>query len=390
MRIHSIALAVLMVLASVASVAGADDRDVERREEERQAAKVRLQAAKVRREAAATAADAARAAADAARLRVFRGDRTRGVARTETTVVAPRHARLELESLGGAILVSGWDQNTMRVVAEHPADARVTVTVRPAAVVVKARGQLRVTVPGADGKERVRTVPVPVRVDYRLNVPRGTSLRLTGVDSEIRVEDVLGDVSAETVNGPVRVRGGRGAVRVAAINGGVEVLDVRGPVEASSVNEGLVLRDVQGSIRAETVGGTLELARVLSEAVEASTVSGTLIYEGSISPGGEYRFESHSGNVIVALPEHPDAAVTVETYGGSFQSSFPVPARRPRLGREFEFTLGDGRAELELASFSGVIRLVREGEQLKLALPARPAAPRPAPAPETPPAPRKK
>ena len=121
------------------------------------------------------------------------------------------------------------------------------------------------------------------------------------------------------------MRGGRGAVRVDAIDGGVDVI------------------------------GDCAL-------VEASTVSGDLRYEGSLRPGGEYRFETHSGDLTVVLPERPDAAVTVETYDGSFQSSFPVPARRSRLDKEFEFQLGDGSAELELASFSGAIRLVRAGQ----------------------------
>jgi DUF4097 and DUF4098 domain-containing protein YvlB len=380
-----IALTALLVLVSAA---GADDRAAERREAERAVLAVE-------REAAAVARDAARAAAEAQRVVLRHAGRVRGTARTETTVVAPRHARLELESLGGEIVVSGWDRNTVRVVADHPPGARVTVTVQPAAVVVKARGQVRVPEPEPARGARVRTVTVPVRVDYRLSVPRGMSLRLTGVDSEIRVEDVRGDVNARTVNGPVRVRGGRGAVRVGAINGDVEVADVLGLVEASSMNERVLLRDVEGRVRAETVRGDLDLARVLSQAVEASTVSGNLRYEGSISPGGAYRFESHSGDVVVVMPARPDAAVKVETYEGSFQSSFPVPAGRPHLGREFEFLLGDGRAEVELASFSGAIRLVREGElpappappaKSRKAAPAAPATPA---APAAPAAPRK-
>jgi hypothetical protein len=69
----------------------------------------------------------------------------------------------------------------------------------------------------------------------------------------------------------------------------------------------------------------------------------------------------------VALPESPDVAVTVDTYSGRFVSSLPVQSKSTSTavsghGKEFSFTLGDGRAELSLQSFSGLIRLVRAGE----------------------------
>ena len=293
-------------------------------------------------------------------------------ARTETTVVAPARARLELESFSGDIRITGWDRKTVRLVADHEPGTLVVVTVQPAAVVVRAHRELRVPGPERTRGARPRIVSVPGRVDYQLSVPRGTSLRLSGVDTQILVDGVQGDVSAETVIGPVAVRGGRGLVRVSAVDGGVEVVGVRGSVEASSMGQDVLLRDVEGPVRAEAVKGNLDLARILSEAVEASTVTGWLRYEGSIRAGGEYRFASHSGDVIVVLPERPDASVTVTAYRGSFQSSFPVPPRPPHHDRQFEFLLGDGRAELDVASFSGAIRLLRAGEE-GLAPPAPPA-----------------
>jgi hypothetical protein len=96
-------------------------------------------------------------------------------------------------------------------------------------------------------------------------------------------------------------------------------------------------------------------------------VSGNLRYSGVLRPGGSYRFESHSGDLTVVLPERPDVAVSVDTYSGEFTSSFPVQSKSTSTavkgrGKEFEYTLGDGRAELSLESFSGLIRLVRAVE----------------------------
>jgi hypothetical protein len=286
---------------------------------------------------------------------------------TDTTLSVPARSRLALENFSGDIVVSGWDRNTVRIRAGHEPRTRIHLDVRPATVVVRAVTHLRLPDLGDRRHARVEEIEIPSRVDYRLTVPRWMSLGLSGLNSSISVEGVNGDVSAEVVNGSVVVRGGRGSIRLESINGVVEATGVRGSVEASSVNQGITLRDVEGRVRAESVNGDVELFGIVSEAVEASTVSGNLRYEGVLRAGGSYRFESHSGDVTVALPERPDVTVSVDTYSGEFASSFPVQSKstftsvRGR-GKEFEFTLGDGRAELSLQSFSGLIRLARAGE----------------------------
>jgi hypothetical protein len=286
---------------------------------------------------------------------------------TDTTLSVPPRGRLELENLSGEILVSAWDRSAMRVQAEHGPRTCVQVDVRPATVTLRTVRRIRIPDPGDLRHARVGEIEIPSRVDYRLTVPRWMSLRLSGVNSRISVEGVDGDVSAEAVTGSVTLRGGRGAIRANSINGGVEVTGVRGSVEAGSVSEGVILRDVEGRVRVETVSGDVDLERIVSDDVEASAVTGDLRYSGVLRPGGSYHLESHSGDLTVILPDHPDVAVSVSTYSGEFRSSFPVQSKstftsvRGR-GREFDFTLGDGRAELSLESFSGLIRLARAVE----------------------------
>ncbi len=286
---------------------------------------------------------------------------------TDTTFSVPPRGRLELENLSGDIVVSGWDRSAMRVRAEHGPRTHLEMDVRPATVRLRSVRRIRIPMLGNSRHERVEDIEVPSRVEYRLTVPRWMSMRLSGVNSVISVAGVEGDVSAETVNGPVTVRGGRGSIRANSINGPVEITGARGSVEAGSMNDGVILRDVEGRVRIETVSGDVALERIVSDAVEAATVSGNLRYSGALSPGGSYRLESHSGDLTVILPERPDVTVSVDTYSGEFTSSVPMQSKSTSTvvrgrGKEFNFTLGDGRAELSLESFSGFIRLVRATE----------------------------
>jgi len=313
--------------------------------------------------APARAARAPRAPAPPAAPRALADEEGGDATSTDTTVsVAPR-SRLELENFGGEIVVGAWDRSAVRVQAQHRRGTAVDCEVGPATVVLHSTRMLRIPDPSSRRGVRLQAIPFPAQVDYRLTVPRWMSLRLSGVNTQIAVVGVEGDISAESVSGPVSVRGGRGSVKVGAVTGGVEVTGARGSVEASSVNDGVTLRDVEGPVRAESVNGDVELARVASDDVTASTVSGDMRYDGTLRPGGTYHFESHSGDVTVLVDEHPDVAVSVETYNGTFDSSFPVQLRALKRGQQLDFTLGDGRAELGLSSFSGTIRLLRRSEQ---------------------------
>jgi DUF4097 and DUF4098 domain-containing protein YvlB len=117
---------------------------------------------------------------------------------------------------------------------------------------------------------------------------------------------------------------------------------------------------VTGSVSAETVNGAIQLARVLADSVEASTVNGRVRFDGHFQNGGWYRFATHRGDIAVDLARSPDAQVYVATYAGEFQSDFPVMAPYAKHGKALRFKLGDGSAKLHLESFLGRIRLTKE------------------------------
>ena len=100
--------------------------------------------------------------------------------------------------------------------------------------------------------------------------------------------------------------------------------------------------------------------------VSAETVNGDVTYLGSIEEGGRYRFASHNGDLILGLPDHINAAISVATFSGDFRSDFPVRISETRKGHRFDFTLGSGSAQIELETFQGTVWLRRGEEKMKL------------------------
>jgi DUF4097 and DUF4098 domain-containing protein YvlB len=95
--------------------------------------------------------------------------------------------------------------------------------------------------------------------------------------------------------------------------------------------------------------------------VTATTVNGSVSYDGAIQDGGQYTMTTHNGDVAVSIAEGVNATVDVSTYNGEFETAFPVQLSHTSRNR-FTFVLGSGSARLTLESFQGTIRLHRPGQ----------------------------
>jgi DUF4097 and DUF4098 domain-containing protein YvlB len=102
---------------------------------------------------------------------------------------------------------------------------------------------------------------------------------------------------------------------------------------------------------------------IQSKDVRTETVSGDIVYTGSIEPSGRYGFESHSGTLRLNIPKGAGAQFSVETFSGDlstdFQLTIPPSQRGGRREGHMDFTIGDGRAKVTAQTFSGSIIINR-------------------------------
>lgn len=265
---------------------------------------------------------------------------------TDTTITVPAGASLSVDNFGGAIVVHGWSQNRVKVHAEHGSRGRIDVSLVGSTVTVKAGSRQ-----GA-----------PSVVDFDITVPRAMALTLTGTYAEITVDGVQGPITAETVNGEIAVRGGSGIITLHSIQGSVTLADATGRIEVNSVNEDVELSNVSGQIKAETTNGDVTLMGIKSASVEAATINGDVLYEGTITDGGRYVFNSHNGDITVSVPEGANVTMSVATANGDIDASFPLPLTRTGRAGRYTFKLGTGSARMEAESFQGDIELRRPQE----------------------------
>ncbi len=267
------------------------------------------------------------------------------VPQPDTTMAVRPGTALEIENFGGSISVKTWDKDAIKIAADHSVRDRVMIERTGSAIRLKVNSR--------------RWIPATVR--YRIVAPRWMKLELSGINTDIDVTDTRGEVRLETVQGDITLKRSTGFASLSSVQGGILAQDVRGRVEASSVNETVRLANVTGSIFAESVNGGIEIEGASSESVDASTVNGPVTFEGQVADRGFYRFATHNGCIDVAMPEKSNATLSLSTFSGGIDSSFPVTLKKIK-SRRFETTLGTGRAKFELESFQGTIFLRRPGE----------------------------
>ena len=260
----------------------------------------------------------------------------------DTTFPVERSQRLEVSVHVGDVAVRAWDRSAVRVRAELGVRSRLAVDRTPAAVRVRTSGD--------------RGEPVK----YDITVPSWMAVNLQGVNTGMAVTGVAAAIRVETVNGDIAVQGGTGLVYLNTVEGAVRLERSSGRIDVKSVNADVTVREVEGEVRAQTVNGDVMLTAVRSESVEASTVNGNMVYDGTIRAGGRYSLVTHNGDVTITIPAGTDARVSVSTFQGDFESDFPVTLTE-RRGKRFDLMLGKGTAAVDLESFQGTIRLSRSG-----------------------------
>lgn len=269
------------------------------------------------------------------------------VQQIDSTIPVERGQRLEVNAFAGEVAVTAWSRNAVRVQGEFTGRTRVEIGRSGSTVEVRTQGRR-----GPAGS-----------VELTISVPAWMPLDVIGVHTDIGITGARGPVAVETVQGDVTVEGGDGLVSLQSVDGQVALRGAKGRIEVNSVNEDILIESSSGDITAETVNGEILLRGVDATGLAASTVNGDIAYDGPIRNGGRYSLSSHNGDLTLTMAEAANAAVTVSTFNGEFESEFPVTLTEARKGRRLSFTLGSGSAQVSLESFQGSIQLVRPGSR---------------------------
>jgi DUF4097 and DUF4098 domain-containing protein YvlB len=269
----------------------------------------------------------------------------------DTTVRLDRGGTVDLSLISGRIRVTGWDRP----------DVKISASIESGELRFDANSsRVSISVEDSDNESGRHNRRHNVgEAHYDVSVPRGSRLILEAVSGDITAAGSQGEIEAQSVSGDVDVSNGVGEVSAESVSGSVHAAQIKGNLRAETVSGDLRTEGVTGNIESSSVSGNVRLIGAQSKDVRAETVSGDVVYDGTIDAGGKYSFESHSGTIRLDVPRGAGAQFSVETFSGDVSTDFPVtlapnPGNRRREGR-MEFQVGDGKARVTAQTFSGRI-----------------------------------
>ena len=298
--------------------------------------------------------------------------RDRGPEQTERfsrKVRIGRDGRVSVQNISGDIVVSAGsgDEVSIEAVKHGRGDQSQLAAVR---ILVDDRaGRVDVRTE-YDNSRMFRNINVSV--DYTLTVPAGASVDLKSISGNVKVTGIRGGVRAETVSGNVTSTDTPRVEQAKTISGDVTLTGIttEGDLAVGTVSGTVHARNVKArGLELGSVSGDVFVNDVTCERLNAKSVSGGFEYTGTISRGGVYDVNVHSGTVRFSLANPPGFELTASTFSGSIRSDLPLTIggssssssssrngrQRGVSNRSIRATFGDGSATLTLRSFSGDI-----------------------------------
>lgn len=260
----------------------------------------------------------------------------------DTTIHVRAGTRLNVNVAVGSVVVRVWDRQDVRLLVGSP-NVKLVIDTTPGTLNVGARVRGR----GADF------------VRYEITVPRAMNLKLGRGDVDVDVSGTVGEVEATVRKGSVTIDGGRGLITAQTALGVISIANARGRISARTLDSDIRITDSAGDIQVEGSDGDVVLERIDAERVDASTVDGRIIYEGTLKPNGHYALASHDQGVRMSIPANSSATITVATHAGRTRSDFAFASRKEIDKGRFSFVVGAGAAEVSLSSFEGLVEVRR-------------------------------
>jgi hypothetical protein len=200
-----------------------------------------------------------------------------------------------------------------------------------------------------------------------IDLPRNAAVSLKGKETRTSIDSIR-KASVENIGGDIVLRNITEGANASTYQGDVAVENVDGAISLKTDGGNIIAVDVAPSqvgdiFKARTSGGAISLQRIEHRQLEVNSISGSVLFNGSLLSGGTYTFGTTNGSINLALPQDASCKISA-TYGfGNFDSELPVKLLTENVTpgpiKHMVGTLGTGDAALNLITSSGRI-LIRK------------------------------
>jgi hypothetical protein len=256
---------------------------------------------------------------------------------------------LKVANKTGEIHVSGWERDTIEVVAVRKMGWWTSFLPEPGIDVTPGKEFVVRTVYSGLG---CKAVPI----EYRIVVPKGVLVqRVENSTGKISVDQVTGDLSAITATGEIDIHAVNGNINVVTSTGKVAVDGVSGDVDAKTSAGEIQIHDVKGFVRAVTKFGKIEMTRI-GGLYEARTSAGKIIVD---IPAFRDNLDIISSTGLITVFLSPEIAAQLEASTSAGQITYEdLPLKvSESSNNKLAGKLGEGGGRISIRTSTGRIQL---------------------------------
>ena len=289
--------------------------------------------------------------------RFYESDQT-----TEKFIAVDPNVSIKLCVSEGNLKVNGWERNEVRVFVRSGRLPGFKVLEKD-----HKSGKanwLLITNMRAEGAPRGPMSECIAGEEIELDVPMGSGLSLTGRAANTFIDSVQ-KVAVKTADGHITLKGVPGGIAAETYQGNLEVLNSGGAISLATTTGNITAFDVSpGQIgdlfRAKSNGGNVSLQQVEHRQIEASSITGSVNFNGKFLPGGLYNFKTSNGTIRMQIPVKSSATIKASYGFGQFNSEIPLKfiyENKTDGGKNFQALIGTGEANINLTTNTGNINI---------------------------------
>jgi hypothetical protein len=258
----------------------------------------------------------------------------------ERTVSADPGVTVSLCVMSGSVSVQGWDRNEVQVQSSHV--GQMELKRLDGARASGPAAKLTVLMAGKGEGGRRNSGDCQAFGDLELMVPRGASVYVETGDGSIHVSEVA-TVYAKSQSGDIEIEKASRSVEAGSFGSDISIKDSSGRIAIKSVGGDLTAADIRANdssdcFEATTISGDIGLDKVANPLITIRTVNGNVNFDGALTRGGQYNFNTTKGDVTLSLPSDAsfrlnaklaeDAELTSDFALTSENPSMPAPPAR--------------------------------------------------------------
>jgi len=271
--------------------------------------------------------------------------------RIDQQLPADPHGIVEISNFSGRVDVTGWDQPQVSVFAHLPSGVdnldfrsdhgRTTITVKFPNFSFGGEG-----------------------VDLKVKVPRGSEVDVTAVSADVNSTGVTGTQRLKSVSGSIRADISQADVEAKTVSGDVTLHGDGKPAEvhATTISGTIRLEHGAGDVEANTTSGEINMQLDPGRSVRMRTISGDVVFRGSLSKDADVDTQTVSGDVKLHAKPETGYEYEVTTFSGDIDNCFNAKAEKTSHygpGERLSGSLGGDRGggHIRIKTMSGDVSL---------------------------------